>query len=129
MSRFIVSPVAGNITRFVVNSEKVVGLVKTKQGSTYITIKVDGQIPVAYHVAERFEDLAAKMKDCVIRRAVVTPVMSAGVAKFMVSAEKVVGIHENVQGEVLLSFRADEFSVPTRVMIEESIEAVLAAIE
>ncbi|ADQ52894.1 hypothetical protein CL89_gp303 [Aeromonas phage PX29] len=128
MSRFIVSPVAGNITRFVVNSEKVVGLVKTHGGQTLITVKVEGQLPTVYQVAEKFEDLALKLKDCFIKRTVVTPVESRGVAKFVVNAEKIVGLHENVQGEVMLSIRVAEFERPTRLMIEESIDAVLEAI-
>ncbi|AUE22714.1 hypothetical protein Ah1_00194 [Aeromonas phage Ah1] len=128
MSRFVVSPVAGKITRFVVNSEKVVGLVKLHSGKTLLTVKVDGQLPTVYTVAERFEDLALKLKDCYIKRAVVTPVEHRGIAKFVVGADKIVGLHENIHGEVLLSFRTSEYDVPNRVMIEESLEAVLEAI-
>ena len=129
MSRFVVSPVAGKISRFVVNSEKVVGLVKTRSGATLLTVKVDGQVPTVYTVSERFEDLALNLKDCYIKRAVVTPVEHRGIAKFVVAADKIVGLHENVQGDVMLSFRSDEFVVPTRVVIEESLEAVLVAIK
>ncbi|ADM80161.1 hypothetical protein phiAS5_ORF0318 [Aeromonas phage phiAS5] len=129
MSRFIVSPVAGNVTRFVANSEKVVGLIKTHSGAVFITIKVEGQMPRAYQIEERFEDIAAKLKDCYIKRAVVTPVESRGVAKFVVASDKIVGLHETAQGDVVLSIQPKEHMVPTRVVIEESIEAVLAAFE
>lgn len=129
MSRFVVSPVAGNIARFVVNSEKVIGLVKTHSDETLITIKVDGQIPIMYRVKEKFEELAAKMKDCFIRRAIVTPVEHNKFSKFMLSSEKVVGLFETVQGETILSFKPFEFDHPKRVVIEESIEVVLASFE
>lgn len=130
MSRIIVSPLSNDgVSRFMVNSDKIVGLVKLHSGHTKLTTKVsDASVPVHTIVAESFEEIFAKLANEYPVRAAVTPVDHPVAAKFVVQADKVTGLMELDTGNTILAFRANENSVLVKVEIEESFDSVFAVV-
>lgn len=132
MSRFTVTPVSGSaLARFILNTDKVTGLVETHDGQTLVRF-VNAESPEGskgnlVHVKESFDVIRAKMKLGFKQHVAVRPYDSK-YARVLIDIDKVVGLAETLTGAVIMTINVSESSVPAIFEVEESFDYVAEAI-
>lgn len=134
MPRFVVTPVSGSgsmLSRFMMNTDNVTGLVETHDGQTLIRFvnaeSPEGSKGQLIHIKETFDHIRAKMKMGYKQHVAVHPYDSQ-YARVLIDIEKVVGLAETVRGEVVMTIKVSDFSTPAIFEVEESFEYVAEAI-